>query len=211
MNGLQIDSANPNFEGAVESIRLLRSFFPDSKLVIVTETSAPVDLQQIVALAPDGYIHNLSSRDILLRVLELTLLDQQVFVLVQPLAPTIVGDYTESHQNRDAPEPFSCLGADHGCLEEPAPHENPLSLREQQILTLLAHGEPNKVIARQCNITESTVKVHLKAILRKIDVHNRTQAAIWAVANGYPCAIIADIPFIETKSAVEQRARLLKS
>ncbi len=210
MNGLQIDSANANFESAVETIRLLRSFFPDSKLVVVTETSTPVDLQQVVALAPDGYIHNLSSRDILLKVLELTLLDQQVFVLVQPLAPTIAGDYTESHQTRETLESFPCP-VDNGCLEETAPHENQLSLREQQILTLLAHGEPNKVIARQCNITESTVKVHLKAILRKIDVHNRTQAAIWAVANGYPCAIIADIPFIETKSAVEQRPRLLKS
>jgi DNA-binding CsgD family transcriptional regulator len=60
-----------------------------------------------------------------------------------------------------------------------------LSPREQQILSHLAEGDSNKQIARAYNITESTVKVHLKAILRKIAVHNRTQAAIWAVANGY--------------------------
>ena len=55
-----------------------------------------------------------------------------------------------------------------------------LSQREREILLRLAEGESNKQIARLCNITESTVKVHLKAILRKITVHNRTQAAIWA-------------------------------
>ena len=41
-------------------------------------------------------------------------------------------------------------------------------------------GEPNKIIARQFDITEATVKVHIKAILRKICVRNRTQAAVWA-------------------------------
>ena len=41
------------------------------------------------------------------------------------------------------------------------------------------------MIARTCDITEATVKVHMKSILRKIGVKNRTQAALWAMANGY--------------------------
>jgi two-component system nitrate/nitrite response regulator NarL len=49
----------------------------------------------------------------------------------------------------------------------------------------LVKGHPNKVIARTCDIAEATVKVHIKAILRKIRVENRTQAAIWAMSNGY--------------------------
>ena len=56
-----------------------------------------------------------------------------------------------------------------------------LSPREMAILEMLQEGEPNKVIARRLCLTESTVKVHLKAILRKIRVKNRTQAAIWAL------------------------------
>lgn len=213
MNGLRMDGSAANFEDAAESIRLLRSLLPDSKVVVVAETSTPVDLQQIVALGPDGYVLNLGSRDILLKVLELTLLDQQVFVLVQPSAPSIAGDYTEASQEPHVLESFARSDADRGCIDGSAPNEHQLSPREQQILALLAQGEPNKMIARQCQITESTVKVHLKAILRKIDAHNRTQAAVWAVANGYRCAIIADIPFIETKSAAVERARsrLLKS
>ena len=55
-----------------------------------------------------------------------------------------------------------------------------LSHRETGILRCLMQGEPNKTIARQFAITEATVKVHIKAILRKICVRNRTQAAVWA-------------------------------
>ena len=61
-----------------------------------------------------------------------------------------------------------------------------LSERETQILDGLVRGHANKVIARTCDITEATVKVHMKSILRKIRVANRTQAAIWALEHGYP-------------------------
>jgi two-component system nitrate/nitrite response regulator NarL len=55
-----------------------------------------------------------------------------------------------------------------------------LSAREAQILGCLKEGAPNKLIARKFDVTEATVKVHVKAILRKIGVANRTQAAMWA-------------------------------
>ena len=59
-----------------------------------------------------------------------------------------------------------------------------LSARQRLILRYLIEGDSNKTIARKIHITEATVKVHVKAILRKIRVHNRTQAAIWAMNNG---------------------------
>jgi two-component system nitrate/nitrite response regulator NarL len=59
-----------------------------------------------------------------------------------------------------------------------------LSSRELQILGCLVEGASNKVIANQLAITEATVKVHLKSILRKINASNRTQAAIWALHHG---------------------------
>jgi two-component system, NarL family, nitrate/nitrite response regulator NarL len=55
-----------------------------------------------------------------------------------------------------------------------------LSRRETSILRLLMQGAPNKLIAHQLAITEATVKVHIKAMLRKLRLHNRTQAALWA-------------------------------
>ncbi len=60
----------------------------------------------------------------------------------------------------------------------------PLTLRESEILKLLASGSTNKRIASQLNISYETVKEHVQNILRKIGVSDRTQAAIWAVRHG---------------------------
>ena len=68
----------------------------------------------------------------------------------------------------------------------PAPEiicHHSLSEREVQILRHLEAGRPNKMIARDLRVTEATIKVHLKSILRKLRVTNRTQAAIWAHTN----------------------------
>ena len=60
-------------------------------------------------------------------------------------------------------------------------------------LPFLVDGAPNKVIAQRLQITEATVKVHVKAILRKIRVKNRTQAAIWAAKHlPFPEALVCD-------------------
>jgi two-component system nitrate/nitrite response regulator NarL len=59
-----------------------------------------------------------------------------------------------------------------------------LSDREKRVLQLLIEGASNKAIGRKINAAEGTVKVHVKAILRKIRARNRTQAAIWAMNNG---------------------------
>jgi two-component system, NarL family, nitrate/nitrite response regulator NarL len=58
-----------------------------------------------------------------------------------------------------------------------------LSPRERQVLLDLVEGHSNKAIARNLGVTEATAKVHLKSVFRKIRVDNRTQAAIWALAN----------------------------
>ncbi|MBS0475311.1 MAG: response regulator transcription factor [Proteobacteria bacterium] len=65
-----------------------------------------------------------------------------------------------------------------------------LSPRERDVLCCLMAGYPNKTIARQLDVCEATVKVHVKAILRKLKVHNRTQAAIWANSNGLTEAMV---------------------
>jgi two-component system nitrate/nitrite response regulator NarL len=67
---------------------------------------------------------------------------------------------------------------------ENSPAPSSLSGRKLEILRHLASGQANKVIANDLHITEATVKVHVKGILRKIGATNRTQAAIWAIHNG---------------------------
>ncbi len=68
--------------------------------------------------------------------------------------------------------------------EEPAPVPQAmeqLTPREREILCLLAEGQSNKVIARNLGISDGTVKLHVKAILRKLGVHSRVEAAVLAV------------------------------
>ncbi|WP_114090025.1 response regulator transcription factor [Thalassospira profundimaris] len=64
---------------------------------------------------------------------------------------------------------------------DPSDEDVNLSQREQQILYCLENGESNKAIANELDISEATVKVHVKSILRKIGASNRTQAAIWSL------------------------------
>jgi two-component system nitrate/nitrite response regulator NarL len=56
-----------------------------------------------------------------------------------------------------------------------------LTQREEEILSLIAKGLSNKVIARKLNIVESTVKVHVKHLLKKLNLRSRVEAAVWAV------------------------------
>lgn len=76
-----------------------------------------------------------------------------------------------------------------------------LSAREVSILEGLMLGESNKVIARKLEIAEATVKVHVKAILRKVRVRNRTQAAMWAMQNS-----VTRIPVAEDAALADEAA-----
>jgi two-component system, NarL family, nitrate/nitrite response regulator NarL len=179
-----VDSGSGSLGQAAETVRLLRSLMPDCKIVLVAETSRPVDLQSVLALAPDGYILNLGSRDLLLKSLELIFMDQQIFVL---------GDATAAlpHGGYDTQLPKSAVGSESGSSYEFEKMTHQLSHRERQVLVCLARGGSNKVIARLCHISEATVKAHLKAILRKTNARNRTQAAIWAIEHGLADANVA--------------------
>lgn len=68
---------------------------------------------------------------------------------------------------------------------EPATPLSELTPREQEILEHIAEGESNKVIARNLGISDGTVKLHVKAILRKLGVHSRVEAAVIAVEHGH--------------------------
>jgi two-component system, NarL family, nitrate/nitrite response regulator NarL len=147
---------------------------PDGKVVLVVETNGPIDLQRVLALAPDACIFNLGSRDTLIKVLELAFTDQRVFVFDKSIPTT-----TKSDDKFAA----SSLPLDSFQLAKGA--QITLSSREHEVLFYLAQAEPNKAIARLCKISEATVKVHLKSILRKTNTQNRVQAAIWAIEHGF--------------------------
>ena len=87
-----------------------------------------------------------------------------------------------------------------------------LSERETQILQCLIEGYANKLIARRLDIAEATVKVHIKGLLRKINVSNRTQAAIWALNQSFTAQQTQAVPQCESGGKAEstfvQRVRV---
>ena len=125
------------------------------------------------------------SGTVLQRALELVMLGQRLFPAPGADAgsprcaePIPIGRYSQMLV-ADQPGPRLRLAV-------PGPRDDvQLSEREEQILRCLIDGAPNKTIARGLAITDATVKVHIKGLLRKLRVNNRTQAAIWGVNNGY--------------------------
>ena len=166
---LGINAGTGNLDEIGKSIRLLRSLMPDCKVALIIEANEPIDARRVLTLSPDACIFNLRSRDPLIKILELTFMDQRVFALSQSMA--IANDPAVKTVGNDVPNRAGASPT--------------LSPREHQILVSVAEGRSNKAIARLYNLAPATVKVHLKAILHKTKTHNRTQAAIWAIQRGF--------------------------
>ena len=69
-------------------------------------------------------------------------------------------------------------------------HFPPLPPREMEILGYLAAGHSNKIIARHLNLAESTVKVHVQNLLRKLNLSSRVQAAVYAIHHNVPQPVL---------------------
>jgi len=149
----------------LDVLERLEAVYPDTPAVILHDTVSMATLAACLAAGASGFLTKDITPDALLRSLELVVLGETVF-------PTHLARLlAEGIRRRREPT------LDDG--------EYGLSTRETEILQCLLRGEANKVIAHRLNITEATIKVHIKSVLRKIKVTNRTQAAIWAHRRGY--------------------------
>jgi two-component system, NarL family, nitrate/nitrite response regulator NarL len=142
-------------------LRTLREVFPTARIVVLADDLSVDVLRVAMGGGADGFLIKTVSPEALIQSLQLVVIGEKVFPT--NLAAMLL-DMTASG-------PLNSVRG--------------VSPREQQILQLLVTGASNKMIAIRLGITEATVKVHLKTLLRKIDVNNRTQAAIWAMNNGF--------------------------
>jgi two-component system nitrate/nitrite response regulator NarL len=155
----------------LQSCRDLRDDWPDCKLVLLAPTCDSRLVAQAFHLGIDGYVGKHISCACLVEMLKLVALGEKLIPL------QIVFDLPFLRAEPDTSRPNIEFG------------DANLSDRETAILQGLIRGEPNKVISRRLLITEATVKVHVKSILRKLGVANRTQAAIWGVG----CGLVGDM------------------
>jgi two-component system nitrate/nitrite response regulator NarL len=151
-----------------KNLTKLRSIFPESRLVVLADEYCHEHVHAAFRLSVRGYLMKDINFSALLKSLELIMLGEAVF-------PSAI--LTHKVDERDLKLSDDIISVVPPTLNSP----RILSKRETDILQCLVQGQSNKIIARNLNIVDSTVKVHLKAILRKIRVQNRTQAAIWAV------------------------------
>ena len=166
-----------DFGFVIEQLEVFKESHPQGRIAIVADRYRPDELVSAFRAGANAYFVDVITCDVFIRSIELVMMGETVL-------PPVFMSYV--------------LGPDGDQLYDPGPreyHSEPilvddaiapqLSPREKLILHHLIEGHSNKSIARKIDIAEATVKVHVKAILRKIRVHNRTQAAIWGMNNGW--------------------------
>jgi DNA-binding NarL/FixJ family response regulator len=162
-NILLILDADGGVESAMRQIEAFKQLHADPRIAIVTRGRRTADMALLFQAGANVCFDESTNAAIFLKTLELVMLGQTFLPASMLLSPSEVEER--------APVPVS---------RDPAG----LSPRELHILRSVAEGQPNKTIARETGTTESTVKVHVKNIFRKIGVNNRTQAAMWARSRG---------------------------
>ena len=171
---LVLIDASQGIYQVLEVVRQVRERYPEARIVTLADQFDFGFVRLWHEAGADGFC--IAGRDpvVLIKSLELVMLGETVLP-IEVLCPILDGipQYREewSLQDNTAQPSLSDLTV---CR---------LSAREAQILGCLKEGAPNKTIARKLDVTEATIKVHIKSILRKIGVANRTQAAMWATAH----------------------------
>jgi two-component system nitrate/nitrite response regulator NarL len=158
----------------IDTAKVLKDRYPEARIAVIADGFDLGFVKLARSAGVGGFCLSSDDRKVLIKSLELVMLGETVLptrliTLLLDMAPVSVE--LESQEKAG-------IG-----LEWSDPRLRKLSSRESQILHCLTDGAPNKVIARKLDVAEATVKVHVKAILRKIGAANRTQAAMWATAH----------------------------
>ncbi|WP_336487424.1 response regulator transcription factor [Methylobacterium nigriterrae] len=174
--------AAPEDASGFEALRRLQATYPEAKLVIFGRAAAPESLPRDLCLSAQAVLDYAISREALLSVLEVLMSGmtvQSASLFSWLFAPPSTSSPASADQ-----QPILVGEDPTGQSGTGAPPRHPLSGRELDVLRSLAEGTSNKLIARKYDLAEATVKVHVKAIMRKLGTRNRTQAAIWACEHG---------------------------
>jgi len=159
-------------EEHARTIGRLKTQCPSAKAVVVADNMAPQDVLMLCEIGLDGYCPSNMKPRAMVKALELVMQGERFVPAAVILR--MLNEVRSVRQPRSEAAILKLPQCDEGS------RLSRLSERETQILRLLTQGSSNKLIARELGLAEATIKVHLKAILRKLRASNRTQAAIWA-------------------------------
>lgn len=157
-----LDLNMPGMTG-VETLKALKDRDPRLRVILLTVSDSEDDLVAALRAGADGYL----------------LKDMEPEDLVESLESASRGRVVLSEILTDMLA--HAMRVQHG---PGGSEEAELTQREREILELIAAGLSNKLIARELQITENTVKVHVKHVLKKLNLRSRLEAAVWAIQNG---------------------------
>lgn len=151
-----VDLFMPEMDGGA-GVQALKRLMPNLAIVVLSASEDSRDVARVMEAGAQGYIAKSSGSDILMDGIR-RVLDGARVILPEHITP-------EAGETGGAIRP-------------------PLTPRQVDVLLMLAKGKSNKEIARELNLAEITVKLHVTAILKALEVDNRTQAAIAATRYG---------------------------
>jgi len=161
-----LDLHMPGMTG-VETLELILQGWPEAAVIMLTVSEEGDDLANALHAGARGYLIKNIDADYLQRAIERAAAGESV--LAESMAAKLVAQLQKQREPK-APAPPSDL--------------DKLTPREREILACLARGESNKLIARVLDLAESTVKIHVQNILKKLGLSSRVQAAVFAVEQG---------------------------
>ena len=159
-----LDLRMPNVSG-IEVLKNIRDKNKSLPVVMLTTSDDEKDLIDALKNGASGYLLKDMEPDALVVTLKDVLKGETI------VAPNLVQILAKFHQGDDSEINIANL-------------ISTLTPRESEILELLAEGQSNKLIAKNLGISDGTVKLHVKAILRKLEIHSRVEAAVIAVEHG---------------------------
>lgn len=162
-----LDMRMPGING-LEVLTMLREKNDSPPIVMLTTSTEENDLLNSLRSGAQGYLLKDMEPD------ELVLALREIFAGKTVVAPDLAPILARAVQGKTTVKE----------IQDDSPFST-LTPRETEILGLLAEGQSNKAIARNLGISDGTVKLHVKAILRKLNVHSRVEAAVMAVERGF--------------------------
>ncbi len=145
----------------IETLRAMRDADIAARILILTVSNAAEDLIAAIRAGSDGYVLKDADPNDMLRLIRSAMDGQDA------ISPELIGLLTLALRQESLGETRS---------------QASLTERETAILRCLAAGKSNKLIARELDIMESTVKVHIRNLLKKLKFRSRVEAAVWAVS-----------------------------
>jgi two-component system nitrate/nitrite response regulator NarL len=165
-----LDNHLPGVNG-VDALPALREAAPDARVLMLTVSEDEQDLATALRNGACGYLLKTMEGDALTKAILRAVRGESV------VADEMTGKLVAAYRDAAAtPAPAQAA--------LPVSPLAQLSPREQEILRGIARGASNKTIARELGIAETTVKIHVQHVLRKLDVASRVQAAVIATEHG---------------------------